>query len=44
MRVAELSLARFDLKTSGAQRHADTLHLAAIVFAAAGTRLPKVGD
>lgn len=39
-----VSLAQHDLKTSGTTRSADTLHLAAIVFAAAGTRLPKVAE
>jgi hypothetical protein len=39
-----VSLAQEDLRTPGAPRDAQTLHLAAIIFAAAGSRLPKVAE
>ena len=39
-----VSLAQADLRRSGTSQDAQTLHLAAIIFAAAGTRLPKVAD
>jgi hypothetical protein len=39
-----VSLAQGDLKRSGTHEDAQTLRLAAIIFAAAGTRLPKVAE
>ena len=39
-----VSLAQDDLKASGAPHDLQTLRLAAIIFAAAGTRLPKVAE
>jgi len=39
-----VALAQGDLKTSGTPHSAETLRLAAIVFAAAGTRLPRVAE
>ena len=39
-----VALAQGDLKTSGTPQSAETLRFAAIVFAAAGTRLPRVAE
>jgi hypothetical protein len=39
-----VSLAQGDLKASGTHHDLRTLRLAAIIFAAAGTRLPKVSE
>jgi hypothetical protein len=39
-----VALAQADLRTSGAANAAGALHAAAIVFAAAGTRLPRVAE
>ena len=39
-----VALAQADLRATGSAQGTDTLHQAAVVFAAAGSRLPRLGE